>query len=647
MAYMRDANGVRLDAHPLAYPIVEAAGAYPARPTGLPASFARYVGKDAPTTALAGDTWMPVPRNPKPILYSEDFYSDVSLEQLRVLAYYASIGWVNPLAVVIDTANVPNITASAVDAMLRSEGLVLPIGQVSTTYSDLTSAFGWQRSTARNLPHADWSGGVPDAAVVMRQALAPFVGGTDKVTIVCTGYQSAMQALRASAADGISSLTGDQLIAATVGEVVIMGGDYPGPGNENNFNRSAKTIAAAVAVVNNWSTTFPTIPLTFTGYTFGGTVMIGTNLYNTAPATDPIRQELIDLGYATTGRAAWDAITMYYACITDGTDASAAAAGFGVVHGTNNVNASNGINTFTAAGNGPQRYLTKSNADATYAATLDALITPGQQPAPPPSGTQVWTGSRWVPAAPKDAAPRLRQAIPLPAASGDLTASLLGRWRANSITSVADGAAVASWPNFIGGGAALAQATGAKQPLYVAADATDGFPAVQFSGAQWMETASNITPPPSGAMTVYAKVRWATLPSSNQTVVAMDTASGSNRNWHLKGITGGAAQAAQFTAGSAITQTSPPGLVANKYHILVLRMDPIYGIDCLLDGRRTTGSGGGTAVRAALSAAAIPLHVGCATTATPAEPLTGFVRDVAVYSGFHTDTQVAAISATM
>lgn len=38
--------------------LVYASGAYPARPTGVPAGMCRYVGPSQPTTWLAGDEWV-------------------------------------------------------------------------------------------------------------------------------------------------------------------------------------------------------------------------------------------------------------------------------------------------------------------------------------------------------------------------------------------------------------------------------------------------------------------------------------------------------------------------------------------------------------------------------------------------------------
>jgi hypothetical protein len=74
------------------------------------------------------------------------------------------------------------------------------------------------------------------------------------------------------------------------------------------------------------------------------------------------------------------------------------------------------------------------------------------------------------------------------------TGNLLHRYRADSVTGVADGAAVASLPALVGG-IALTQATGTSQPLYVASSAMGGKPALRWPTVQSTDylTASGFT----------------------------------------------------------------------------------------------------------------------------------------------------------
>ncbi|HUD20505.1 MAG TPA: hypothetical protein VMQ44_00315 [Candidatus Saccharimonadales bacterium] len=608
-------------------PIVYSSG-WPARPSGslLAAGKARYIGpySAAPTDALAGDSWIPT-RVTRNVIWSTDFYTDVDdVLASRVLAYHIGQGDVNLLAAVVDTYG-PQTSAVALDGLLQSHGINVPIGQVNSTYSDLNTGGSYQANMAKNLPHRDLTT-VPDAVTVMRTALANSATPAD---IICTGYQSGIQALLASSADSISSLTGTQLVAAKVNHVWMMGGQYPS-GTENNFSRGAKEIAAAVAVVNSWPSS---IPLTFLGHEVGTSVVSGDNFATSLQPHDPLRRALIDYGSYPSGRSSWDPMTMRLACLNDPT-----LAGYTTVAGTNNVNASTGANTFTT-GSGNQFYVVKNKSDAAFVAELDSLYVPGAQPTQV-RGEQIWSGGAWIPLSPNDQIPVQRATVQLPAPTPDLT--LIDGWRASSITGLSNGASVSSWPSFNpNSGQALAQSTGGKQPTY--STSVGGRIAVTFSGSQWMETASNVTLPQDGRFTVYARIHWSTLPVSNQTVVAMDINSSGSRDWHLKGITGAIAQAANFVGTTGATDNAPGSLVAGNWHLLTLRCDETNGLECLSDGF----SNGSSTLRANVNISAVPLHVGCSITATPSEPLTGDVAEVRIYSGRHNDLQVAIVAASM
>lgn len=67
-------------------------------------------------------------------------------------------------------------------------------------------------------------------------------------------------------------------------------------------------------------------------------------------------------------------------------------------------------------------------------------------------------------------------------------ANLVGRWSADDITPVANGAQLPSWTDGVGGVVA-AQATGANQPTYVV-NAMGTKPGVKVNGSQWFDIAS-------------------------------------------------------------------------------------------------------------------------------------------------------------
>lgn len=70
-----------------------------------------------------------------------------------------------------------------------------------------------------------------------------------------------------------------------------------------------------------------------------------------------------------------------------------------------------------------------------------------------------------------------------------LGSAILGLWlRADTITGVSDGGALASWSDESGNGNHATQGTGANQPIY-RTNQLNGLPGVDFAPSQWLNTA--------------------------------------------------------------------------------------------------------------------------------------------------------------
>jgi hypothetical protein len=101
-------------------------------------------------------------------------------------------------------------------------------------------------------------------------------------------------------------MSGPELIAAKVSELVIMGGEYPS-GREYNFWGDNPTTTAHV--VNNWNG-----HITYSGAELGGNVTSGAPLTVEGPDNDPVRAAYRwYVGY-NTSRQSWDPLTVLYAC---------------------------------------------------------------------------------------------------------------------------------------------------------------------------------------------------------------------------------------------------------------------------------------------------------------------------------------------
>jgi len=107
-----------------------------------------------------------------------------------------------------------------------------------------------------------------------------------------------------STGDTYSPLTGRELIAHKVSELVIMGGSYP-QGYEYNFWGSNASLTAHV--INTWSGR-----MVFAGSDVGKHVMTGRPLMLDGPKADPVRMAYIYYLYYEP-RSSWDPLTILYA----------------------------------------------------------------------------------------------------------------------------------------------------------------------------------------------------------------------------------------------------------------------------------------------------------------------------------------------
>ena len=101
-------------------------------------------------------------------------------------------------------------------------------------------------------------------------------------------------------------MSGAELIATKVSELVIMGGEYPS-GREYNFYGDNPT--ATAHVVSNWKGR-----ISYSGIELGANVASGAPLTVYGPERDPVRAAYRwYVGY-NNSRQSWDPLTVLYAC---------------------------------------------------------------------------------------------------------------------------------------------------------------------------------------------------------------------------------------------------------------------------------------------------------------------------------------------
>jgi inosine-uridine nucleoside N-ribohydrolase len=154
----------------------------------------------------------------------------------------------------------------------------------------------YNERVAREFPHDLKSGKeAPDATRLYRQVLA--AQPDRSVTLCAVGPLPNLARLLASPPDSLSPLSGRDLVARKVAQLVSMGGTFP-QGREFNFFSDAP---ATVRVVTDWPT-----PILFSGFEIGARIFTGGRLAAETPAANPVRTAFALYVGPGKDRESWD-----------------------------------------------------------------------------------------------------------------------------------------------------------------------------------------------------------------------------------------------------------------------------------------------------------------------------------------------------
>lgn len=191
------------------------------------------------------------------------------LGALVMLHNLVDAGECNLLAIMC--VNNDRYAVPAIDAVNRYyDHPDIPIG----TRKDSIHHQEWQytRVLADSFPYQRTYENVPQTTPLYRKILSNQPDSS--VTLITIGPLLNIKRLLESPADSISPLTGPELIAQKVQEMVIMGGKFPSGTNEWNF--SAVGSGVTQFVMNH----LPEIPIVFSGYEVGHAIRTGEVLNN-------------------------------------------------------------------------------------------------------------------------------------------------------------------------------------------------------------------------------------------------------------------------------------------------------------------------------------------------------------------------------
>ncbi|KAB5536246.1 inosine/uridine-preferring nucleoside hydrolase [Coniochaeta sp. 2T2.1] len=248
-------------------------------------------------------------RTPKNLIIDTDLFSDVDDAGALLLA--ATSPHVNLLGVNVNYPSSYSVLAAS--AVLAHYGHAdVPVGARRPLTNDtFFDSWSYKLGEFASKLAYHFSGGALlwghaeeawDPVQLYRKCLAE--AHNDSVTIASIGFFENLFGLLNSTADKYSDLSGPELVAAKVTELVVMGGDYPS-GYEYNFWGDNPLHTAHV--INNWPGR-----ITFSGYSMGLNVTSGSRFMREGPSSDPVRAAYLWYTY-NAPRPSWDPLTMLYA----------------------------------------------------------------------------------------------------------------------------------------------------------------------------------------------------------------------------------------------------------------------------------------------------------------------------------------------
>jgi inosine-uridine nucleoside N-ribohydrolase len=273
-----------------------------------------------------------IQKNPVKIIFDTDMgpdYDDIGA--LAFLHAMADSGKAEILATVASNKN--ELVVPSIDVLNTYFGRPdIPTGSPKTAGADLGAAQHWPDSIVIKYPHRIKSTSeATDAVTVYRKVLN---AQPDKsVTIVTVGFLTNLSNLLKSQPDGISGLSGRELIEKKVKKLVSMAGWFPKGREFNIFIDSA----SSKYVFENWPGN-----IIFTGFEIGSNIKTGLKLVASGISNSPVKDVFrISLPLSQEdkyGRMSWDETAALIAVY--GTEKF-----FNTVHGTIKVN-SDGSNTW-------------------------------------------------------------------------------------------------------------------------------------------------------------------------------------------------------------------------------------------------------------------------------------------------------------
>lgn len=316
----------------------------------------------AALAAPAAASAVPAQHAPVRLIFDTDFGGDVDdAGALGMLNGMQDNGEVKLLALM---ASNPGTTwaaggMDAIDTYYRHGDIPLGVRDRGSHGERMPNVSTYTEDLAKHFPNNVRDGArLPDSTDLYRRILAE--QRDHSVTVAVTGSQSNLQNLLNSGPDRYSRLSGRDLVARKVDQLVVMGSLCDDDSGWAEWNIALDPPAAA-QVAQQWPTR-----IVYSGFYVGDSIYTGHRLFTETPAANPVRKAYEDyVGYGN-DRNSWDITAAYYA-VRGSRDGL-----FGLSQaGVNEFDATDGTNHFRVDPSGHHYCMTKLVPDEKIATALE------------------------------------------------------------------------------------------------------------------------------------------------------------------------------------------------------------------------------------------------------------------------------------
>jgi hypothetical protein len=334
----------------------------------LPADFSAQSAANPQAATFTALSTLANSSNPPLIIYDDDLASDPDTWTLNAIHYWIDTNQVQVLAFIADSSN-PNTAPlmKVFEQYWHHTGI--PIGAYQGNGVPDGSASTWIAGVISTLDPGDTRTNYTDCVTEYRTVLA--AAANNSVKIVEAGFPTCLVGLLASGADGISSLTGPQLIQAKVISLDIMGGKYPSSFGSPEWN-FAFDPSDNNTLFTTWTMQNGYPPIYLNGYANGLPINTGTPLWFPTANCTPTGiaggschpSAYVAQQTSTYNRPAWDVLSAFHAIFGNSSWSTS-------VSGTNVINTVTGDNTWSSSPASRQYYITTTQPTSYYESFLD------------------------------------------------------------------------------------------------------------------------------------------------------------------------------------------------------------------------------------------------------------------------------------